>query len=527
MLMIYYSCIEKASSSIRNGIITIALVVMLAHAPSTSKAGPAVHWFGNDARSAAMGGSGIALGSGLSNLLINPAAMSFAPAGVWMGFSAAPGWMKIDPEDRDSAYNVPDSIYEANPVVWGEDRPLPSSLLDEDGSSDYETGTSYLLNIGVIGSFDVEGLRVGIGFTTSLPSLVSFNTWYNDEREQYFSGRLHFERFGEFDEVMTFYPGVSYSPLDWLSLGFSLKIDMNMGLGSSLFLPEGSEWEYSYINPDGDVAPAFRPIAGVAFRTPIDLFIGLVYRHFSCTEIDLDVDIKVWNGEREDEETGELKKVFHQDHTLVLGYVPREVALGLGYVYGPFSVEASAAWEQWSEYRDHHGNNFNHPTTDPDDNIEKEGWDSDWKDPEFSDIFSFRAGAEWWIVDFASVRAGTGYFPSPMPEQTGRYNYVDNDLVLYSIGTGFRFELFETTFTVDVAAQLWQMLSLEVSKLGPDALSKEEGGLIDEVPDTAVDYNGDSLEGARGFQSNNPGFPGYSFGGLLLNTALTLGMEFN
>jgi hypothetical protein len=111
-----------------------------------------------------------------------------------------------------------------------------------------------------------------------------------------------------------------------------------------------------------------------------------------------------------------------------------------------------------------------------------------------------------------------------MPSQTGRYNYVDNDLLLYSLGVGWRFDVRGHTVTADLAAQLWQMIELEVLK---SRLGAAQGGIVDEVPDTVTDFDGIPLADGQGLQTNNPGFPGYEFGGFALNLALTLGVVFD
>jgi hypothetical protein len=502
-----------------------SLLLVLTGNPRPSRGGAPLRWFGNDSRSAAMGGSGVALGkSGLGDLLLNPALMSLGPGGAWLSFSAAANWMHIDPLARDPQFDVPETIYQSSPVEWTQDRPVPTSLLTNQRAATEDLPPTWLLSVGTVGSLFHEDLKVGIGLTLPVPSMLSYTAWYNDEREQHFSNRLHFERFGEFDSVFSIYPGISFAPLDWLSLGFTLQVDLMLGLDARMYLPEGTEWEYAYVDSSADVMPIFRPIAGLAFRTPVGLGFGVVYRHETYADIGVDIDLRIWNGERPLEDSGELQKNFKQHHRFILGYKPIEIAAAAGYEYGPFSVEAGATVELWSRYLDRHGNSWSHPTWDPADDVSQPGWDSDWKDPTFDNVVSIRGGAELWITEWAALRAGAGYFPSPFPPQKGRFNYVDNDLFLYSLGGGFRFQVLGRTVTADLAAQLWQMKSLTVNK---DNFVKEDGGILDEVPDTVNDFNGDPLEGAEGFQINNPGFPGYKLGGVALNIGLMLGVEFD
>ena len=507
---------HSPSTAFRFGAALIVAAAFLA-APGASRAGGALTWFGNDARTAAMGGAGAATGDGgPGQLLINPALMSFHGKGVWATFSACPSWMKIRLKDRPDGYDVPESIYTSHPSGWGMDRPVPTSLETHARRDTDDLDPAMLLTIAAIGSIFHKDLRVGLGFTTPLPGMMTVHSWYNDEREQHFSNRLHFERFGEFDSAMTFYPGLSFAPTKWLSAGMTLQIDLAMALDARIFLTESTTWDYSYLDTAGKVTPLLRPIAGLAFRTPFGLGLGAVYRHESYADVGVDIDIRVWNGERPDETTGELIKQFKQSHRNVFGYKPREIALSASFERGRFSAEAVGTLELWSSYVDRHGNDWSHPTA-PGDTVAV-----DWRDPSFDNVFSARLGAEVRATKLLSFRAGAAYFPSPMPSQTGRYNYVDNDLLMYSVGVGLRFRALGRTITADVAAQLWQMLALEVLK---SRVGAANGGVVDEVPDTVTDFDGVPLADGQGLQTNNPGFPGYDLGGFALNLALTLGVE--
>ncbi len=494
------------------------MILAIAITSNVARAGGSLYWFGNDARNAAMGAGGEAAGRGPGNLLKNPALMSFRPGGVWLEFSFAPNWLSIRQKDRSSGFDVPEAVYRTDEDDWW-DRPIPTDLLTHPRDDTKNLSPTYTLNIAAIGSFDVPGLRVGLGATMPLPTMIDFKAWYNDEREQHFSNRLHFERFGEFDHLFTFYPAASYAPMDWLSLGLALKFDLAMALGTGMYLPQGDQWEYAYSAPSGSVTPALRPIAALAFRTPIGLNFGVVYKHVSYMDVDLDVQIRLWNVE---EGQNGPQNQFNQSYRFVVGYEPIEVALGAAYEHGVFTIEAGAAWQHWSAYIDRHGNDWTHPT------VNEETPQDNWKDPTFSDVFTVHGGGEVWVADFAALRAGIAYYPSPMPDQTGRYNYVDNDLLLYSLGAGFRFQILGRTMTVDVAAQLFHMRELVVNKSLPDDLQTPEGGLVDEVPDGMTDYEtGEEIPGSDGLQTNNPGFPGYTVGGVLLNMAVMVGMEFD
>jgi len=500
------------TSTVALTITSLLLAAILS--PGQAVAGDSLTWFGNDARNAAMGRGGEAAGTGPGNLLINPALMPFRPGGAWLSFSMAPNWLNIRTQDRPTDYDVPVEIYRTEQTGWL-DRPIPTELLTNSHGPTDDIDTSYLISLAAIGSFGIPGFRAGIGATLPLPTLISFNNWYNDEREQHFTNQLHFERFGEFDNVFSIYPAAAYSPVEWLSLGLALKLDLTMGLTTSIYFPQGDEWEHAYVAPDVEVTPALRPIAALAFRTPIGLNFGAVYRHESYLDVELDIKIRIWNVE---EGMDGPQNVFNQSHRFVVGYQPHEVSLAAAYEHESFSLELGGSWQHWSAYLDRHGNDWTQPGAGP-----GESWD----EPEFHDTFTLHFGGEIWVSELAALRAGIAYYPSPMPDQTGRYNYVDNDLLLYSLGAGFRFDVLGRTVTTDLAFQLWHMRLLTVNKKLPSKLPDDEGGLVDEVRDGSVDYeSGDPLPGADGLQTNNPGFPGYTLGGVLLNVAIMIGLEF-
>ncbi len=483
-----------------------------------AQASNALYWFGNDSRAAAMGQGGEAAGTGPGNLLANPALMSFHPGGAWLQFSIAPSWLSIRTQDRPSGFDVPEDVYRTDEDDW-RDRPIPTELLSHSRGDTKNPDPTYLLNLAAIGSFGIPGFRAGIGASIPLPTLIEFRSWYNDEREQHFSNRLHFECFGEFDQLFTFYPAASFAPFDWMSAGLTLKFDLAMGIGAGMYLPQGDQWEYAYVSPSGDVKPAIRPIAALAFRTPIGLNFGAVYKHESYLDIEMDVQIRIWSVE---EGQNGPQNQFNQTYRFVAGYEPHEIAWAAAYEHESFTIEAGGAWQHWSSYLDGHGNDWTQPAWG-DDTVAVE-----WDDPSFNDVFTVHGGGEVWLAPFAALRAGVAYFPSPMPIQTGRYNYVDNDLLLYSLGAGFRFEVREQMITIDAAAQLWHMRSLTVNKSLPEDLPTEQGGLVDEVPDDMTDYElGEPLPGSAGLQTNNPGFPGYTLGGLLLNASIMVGMQFD
>ncbi len=503
------------------GMAFLFVVLGLCSSAPSARASSPVRWFGNDARSAAMAGSAVASGNGPSALYLNPALMTVDSGGIWMALSLAVNGLSIERDARDARFDVPPSIYDTQTTGWTIDRPLPTdSLRPREDTADLPT--TKLLSLTAITSFLDELIQLGLSVSLPLSDWVSFDAWYNDEREQFFSNQLHFERFGEFDQVLAITPGVAFAPGSWLSIGVAFPIDLVLAMEAQLLLTDGAQWEYGYFNSGARLTPVVRPIVGLAFVTPVGLQFGLVYRRQSYADVAVDIDLQIWNGELISPETGEVQSHFGQHHRTVLGFKPMEIAAAAAFVKRSYSVEIGATFERWSKYLDRHGNQWTHPSWRADTTVP--GWDDRWSDPTFEDVVSARLGGHWQPNPRFDLRAGVAYHPSPMPSLKGRYNYVDNTLLLYSLGVGVELGIFGRAITLDLTGQLWQMLGRDVSKNNFD---EQSGGIIDEVPDDVVDFEGQPLDLPQPLQSNNPGMPGFSFGGVVFNGMVMIGVPFD
>jgi len=116
--------------------------------------------------------------------------------------------------------------------------------------------------------------------------------------------------------------------------------------------------------------------------------------------------------------------------------------------------------------------------------------------------------------------------PSPVPDQSGRTNYVDNDRGMASVGASYKFDALGQPMQVDWALQLQMLLTRETHKtIRADYPDCAEGvdALCDEVPDdTAHPRTGQPFDEAQGMQTGNPGFPGFTSGGWMGAVVLEL-----
>ncbi len=117
------------------------------------------------------------------------------------------------------------------------------------------------------------------------------------------------------------------------------------------------------------------------------------------------------------------------------------------------------------------------------------------------DTISFAGGVNF-TVNTQIIGCDISYTPTPIPLQTGRYNYVDNDRLSRSDS----YKLDFGKVSLKLSAQIHYLIEMENKK-------SINGGIIDEFPDSIDIKTGNDIESSYGFQSNNLGYPGFSSSG--------------
>src|SRR5262249_3174313 len=126
---------------------------------------------------------------------------------------------------------------------------------------------------------------------------------------------------------------------------------------------------------------------------------------------------------------------------------------------------------------------------------------------QWSDTISPTLGARY-SIGHIGLLADVSYVPTPVPFQTGRTNYVDNDRVSTSVGGEDGFDAFGSTMHVGLQLQPHFMVPRHQYKI-PTPTNASGKNLApelvtDELPDDAV-LAGNPVPGAKGLQTNNPG----------------------
>jgi hypothetical protein len=192
-----------------------------------------------------------------------------------------------------------------------------------------------------------------------------------------------------------------------------------------------------------------------------------------------------------------------QVYSLSQGNEPARLGLGASLASGRL-VEGRPAWEvgvmavaeRWSQYRDRHGESP--------------------QDPWHNTVAVVAGGNFAWRQRRLSF--DLGYAPTPVPDQTGRSNYVDNSRIVSSASIESPVKLLGR----EVEAGFYLFGSVFIPRTADkDPLATHP--VIDEYPDSAtVIRTGLPAADTAGLQTNNPGYPGFDSRGYMLGLGVCL-----
>jgi hypothetical protein len=445
------------------------------------------------------------LPGGMDATYFNPALLVDTAPGAQVGFVVLHDDLRIRLRDRHAGADVSDAIYDARAVNpdgstrrldW---RPLPTASLRFERSGDAGAGTRGFLTLGA--NLHVVPDRLAVGFHMLVPT-KSFQTQrshFSDEREQYFSNALYHELYGDRLETNLVSFGVAGRVVDELSIGLGATMANEGVAKNEAFVPDASDQGVVVMNTSVEVRTRFRPYAGIDVR-PVEPLHAVATVHLPHANDTAGTnELQLWNFAYDPGQSSFMQGFDYQSHSM-----PLRAALGVGWRpkrSGPLSWTASttAVWTQWSEYRDRHRER------------PLDAW---------YDTFSFAAGGtmRW---DDHRLGLDATYVPSPVPDQTGRTNYVDNDRVAGAVGYALCWELSGVPFEAGIQLQVHRLLSRSVVKS-----SDASHPVVDEFPDSVDIQTGDPIADSAGLQTNNPGYPGFSSEGWLVGAGMNLSSRF-
>jgi long-subunit fatty acid transport protein len=478
---------------------------------------------GYDSLAAGQANSQGAYGAGLGVLYSNPALLVDLSEQFGFGLMLVQPFLKTNLMERPQNADVPLTVYDSDVGIEGTnlDRPLPTIELPNRRADTNRDGLFGYMGFGLAHSLGIENFKLGLTVLAPHDGLATLNSHYPDERDQYFKNKVHFQRFGEWSRVLSVLFGVAYRPRPDLSVGASVEGALSAGAVMDAYVPEATVQNYSLSNATVNTNPSTRAIVGVNWR-PMDLLsFSLVWRDRRFTKVKATAYLKLWNYHESGDAT--VPKYVEQHHTLALDFEPMEVMLAAGMTMKNFRAQAAITWNHWSDYLDTHHQRAQYTAV-----ANPVGDFSSDPDYEFSDTFSVTVGISWEYTEGFTLLGGAGYRPTPVPPQTGRTNYVDNDLLSLTAGHRFAFRLWDRQFRADVGLQCWSMFEQTIHKdpsrkcMNPDC-SEYYYPIPDEFADHARTLIGQQpMPEAAGLQTNNPGFPGYTVGGFSLIGSATL-----
>jgi len=445
------------------------------------------------------------IGGGASAAYFNPALLVDAPAGLGVGFLTIAEEIGISLDGRpNTSAAVPGGISNAaypNGSPIG-NIPIPTAQLQAthprqgDGSGHQAFAYEY---IGFVARLFDE--RLSLGFYGMIPdgNFANLTAFYDDEREQYFTNSLHPELYADRLTAISIAGGASWKFSEALSVGLGASLSLRAGVGAPTFVSNAGDLAHLLIDTNANVNVSLSPNIGVSFRpTPRWHFTGTVH---APEKVDLDVNF-----------TFLLPSGLQQGSSfpLVYDYMPWQIGAGAAYdivqsTSDTLTVAGSAVYGKWSDYVDRHG----------DAPVSAYGW---------YDTLTPTVGLRY-DHEATGCSLDAQYKPTPVPPQTGRTNYVDNNRIGFGGGVDYRFSMFHTSMRVGVQAQAYWLVPRHQTKLPtpaePDGVDHYPALVVDEVPDTAQ-VGGMPIAGSQGLQTNNPGWPGFGSSGYVLTGGLYL-----
>lgn len=479
-------------------------------------AGPA-RLYGHDAWSLGRAGQQLVFGRSPMVLYSNPALLVDVAGQFSAGFVLLQPSAAVELMPRPANADIPITFYDSDVGIEGQnlDRPLPTVELPRPRTDNHQQDTTGYLGLGLVQPLWRDDLRLGLALLLPAGGLASVRSWFPDERDQYFENTVHFTRFAEWSQVMSFSLGLAWQPLDKLAVGAAAEGSLLVAATLDAYVPEATVQDYALANLDMDTRLHLRAVVGISAR-PLDwLRLSLVWRDRRYNKVEADAYLKLWNYHEAGDAT--KPKLVHQRHLLAVDFEPMEVSLGAGVELGAFSAEAAVSWNHWADYLDpHHQRGQQTAVFEP---VNPGDQPVDGSRFAFSDTWSLGLAASYQYLPGLIATAGLSWRPTPVPEQVGRTSYADNDMLCAALGHRFAFELLGRRLLVDVG--------LELARLLPATVHKDPALIRDEFADRARTLIGSQpMPEAAGLQTNNPGFPGYSFSGWLFAGAVTLGYLF-
>jgi hypothetical protein len=463
------------------------------------------------------GFNGRAVEGGAASTYYNPALLTEADAGLSAGIFVLSEQIGVSLAGRPGTqYAVPVGVVNAtyaNGMPWAS-YPIPTAWLQNgrpatattpalaarprQGDGSGHDVFAYQM-IGLVTKLFHDRLTLGAYGVVPYSKFTGADAFYSDEREQYFTNSLHPELYGDRLVSTSIAFGAGLALTEQLSVGIGFTLNMSTQAYTPTYVTNTGELQNILVDSDVKVLVGLSPHLGVSYKPLPRLRFTATAHAPEKLQIDTDFTFLLANGVQE-----QAGVDFTHD------YMPWQIGAGASYdvltsIANDVTVAATLVYGQWSTYLDRH-------SQAP---MAAYGWYDT-----ITPVLGVRVRH-----DDLRMFLDSEYQPSPVPLQTGRTSYVDNDRLGFDGGADWAFELWGTSLRVGAQLQVQRLLPRYQTKLtpptSPDGFDHYPALVADEVPDSAI-LDGQPLAGAQGLQTNNPGWPGFGSEGWLLGGGLNL-----
>ena len=429
------------------------------------------------------------LSRGSAVTYFNPSLLPEATPKLEAGFFGLATQSKIRLKARPAGVDVPATIYNTD----APGRPLATADLPNRRSDTDSDDNVVYAAIGMVRP--LAGKALVFGFYAFLPvrAFLDQKGFFADEREQYFSNQLHFELLGDRLDVSTITFAFGSQLSDWISVGAGIDVSIFTQSKVTVYVPDALNQNNVLLSPDIHTNSKFKPyFAATLHPSARSSMVGTLHFPFANTTQG-ENDLRFW-------ESG--KSTTQQGYFISQGSEPLRVALGGSYCgrrlpdgRAPWEIGVQLLGERWSQYYTRQGD---HPL---------DTWNN---------TVSIAVGGGF-LWRERHVTADIGYVPSPVPDQTGRTNYVDNSRLVASAGIEGPVKF--------LGRDLEASITLFGAYLLPRSVTKDPNAahpVLDEFPDGTIDKTTNApAADAVGLQTNNPGYPGWKSTGYMLGVGAT------
>ena len=448
--------------------------------PTLAKAGP-MEVFGAGARSAAMAGALTASADGAEAAYHNPGALARSQPGFQLGLVRHVDRSRILLKPRPSGYDIPD--------LGGNNPTIPSVRTLEERQDTPPESNLLSLTIGSVLDFGTDRFRLGLIATIPLVDGAGQETWFADERERLFSNRLRYELMSTRIRRYDLQVALAYEVLDGIRFGLGLSVLPNVSSTNDVYLPNPTEQENVDLQLRAGQNASWALNAGLHWSPSERWQIGITFREELAMRVEGTNVLRI-RGFDDDP----ASYPTYQHFTLVPFYSPASWNFGAAHSWERTLLSADVQLMLWDGYLDRAGER-----------------------PGFHNTLIPRIAVEHRYSETTTARAGLAYHGSPVPSQSGRTNYVDNDRIVLGWGAMHGLNMRARDFEVSWHVQIHFLLPRDTDKeVLSDAPLCAPGvrALCDEVSDDLRDTRtGQPLPGTAGLQTGNPGFPGFVSGG--------------